>query len=80
MEVKGSQFAVELVPRGPKDNHICLQLKGEDDENWFNIGNSFSSFWLNDLIRVLQNAQTMLDDQCVKDPKGWGYDFKEKVR
>lgn len=78
MEVKGTQFAAELVPRGQDDDHVCIQLKGKDDENGFEIGNPFSSFWLDDLIQVLQNAKAVLKSRCAEDPEGWGYKFKEE--
>lgn len=76
-KVKGTQFGVRLQKRGPEDQHVCIQLMGEDDDNWFNIGNPFSSFWLSDLIRTLQRAERILKTECKKDKDGWGYVFKK---
>lgn len=72
-ELKGKQFGVRLVQRASKDEHICIQLLSEDDENWFEVGNSFSAYWLDDLISILQNAKTILEADTLKHR--WGYDF-----
>jgi hypothetical protein len=73
-EIKGGQFGVRFEPRGQDDPHVCIQLLSEDDTNWFEVGNSFSSFWLDDLIAQLTAAKTLLE-QGPKDPAGFGYRF-----
>lgn len=76
-EVKGRQFGVRLIARGKTDPHVCLQLLSEDDENWFEKGRPFSSFWLADLVRVLETTKAVLDAHCEPSPDGFGYRFKE---
>ncbi len=78
MKILGEQFGVEFIDRG--DGHIMIQLLSEDDEHWHNIGTSFSSFWIYDLIEVLDNAKTYLETKP-KDPSGFGRIFKkEKIK
>ena len=74
-ELKGNQFGVRFKRRGHDDPHICIQIIGEDDEHWFDIGNSFSSFWIQDLIDQLETAKALLDARYKKDPSGFGYTF-----
>lgn len=76
-EFKGGQFGVRLVPRGGNDPHVCIQLLGEDDENWFEIGNSFSSFWIDDLIQQLQIAKKAME-ALPKDRHGYGREFESR--
>lgn len=54
IELKGQQFGVRFERRGDDDRHVTIQLLSEDDENWFKVGNPFSSHWLTDLIQILQ--------------------------
>ena len=77
MEIKGQKFGVRFVPRGgdgSEDQHICIQLRSEDDGNWFNVGGSFSSFWLDDLRQQLKVASKLLK-KTTPDPEGFGYTF-----
>ena len=57
MEIKGAQFGVRLEKNSAKADDIFVQLLSEDDDNWFDVGNGFSSYWLNDLITVLEAAR-----------------------
>jgi hypothetical protein len=82
MELKGIQFGVRFVERGPKDKHVCIQLLSEDDETWFEVGNSFSSFWLDDLIQVLERAKALMasnpnQNHVFETDSGCGYRFKK---
>lgn len=78
VELRGKQFAVSLSKRGPEDPHIVIQLMSEDDEQWFPVGNAFSSYWIEDLLQVLELAQFSLarSDKFEKDPSGYGYQLK----
>lgn len=76
MKILGGQFGVEIVPRGRDDDHACIQILSEDDDNWFESGSSFSSFWLDDLIKVLQSAKTELQTNYEKEE--FGYKFKKR--
>ena len=38
IEFKGMCKGVRLEKRGLNDNHICVQILTEDDENWFESG------------------------------------------
>jgi len=76
--VKCDQFGIRFVPRGPKDNHVCLQILSEDDGHWHqSMGQSFSSFWLDDLIRALQEAKLKLDTKAVFQSDGFGWKFRQ---
>lgn len=80
MEIKGQQFGVRLDARGHEDPHVIIQLLGEDDENWFTIGNGFSSFWLDDLILVLQDTRAILMSNTQRfERESYGYRFKERT-
>lgn len=79
--IKGQQWGVRFEPRGKNDPHICIQLMGEDDEHWFDIGRDSgsgrsSSFWLPDLIAVLQLANDALRNRADASPDGYGYVFR----
>jgi len=71
-------LGVRLEKRGPVDPHICIKLLSEDDENWFDVGNGFSSFWLNDLITQLQAAEVLLEQLAKPDRDGFGFEFEEQ--
>lgn len=77
LEIQGVQFGVRLVRRGVKDNHICVQLRSEDDERWFDVGDAFSSAWLDDLITQLTMCKTLLESHAVKNGE-FGYNFSEE--
>lgn len=70
----GAQFAVGLSDRAPGDKHVCIQILSEDDGHWFVNENRFSSFWLPDLQRVLNEADIWMKLHCIEDGK-FGYKF-----
>lgn len=76
LELQNAQFGVRFRKRGPDDKHIIIQLLGEDDGNWFAIGNGFSNFWLDDLIGVLQDAKILIERDG--QPNKWGYEFRSE--
>jgi len=67
----GKCHGVILTQRGKKDPHVCVQIITEDDDNWFISDNSFSSFWLPDLMSILEEAFDWIDKNCVEDDCGW---------
>lgn len=69
---KGICHGVGIWDRGPDDPHQMVSIYGEDDENWF-LETSFSSYWLERLISLLQQAQRYLNWVCEKEPDGFGY-------
>jgi hypothetical protein len=73
--ILGQQFGIEFRKRGLDDSHVCLFLLTEDDEYWHQVGNGFSSFWLDDLINQLTAAKKYMRDNCEPD-KGGGFRFK----
>lgn len=77
-EFKGLQFGVRLIQRGPNDPHVCIQLLAEDDEHWFELGNSFSAYWLDDLIMQLNTAKDALDS-LPKSKDGYGHNFFQNI-
>lgn len=50
-EIKGKCFGVRLEER--KDYEPLIIIMCEDDENWFDEL-SFSSYWLDELIKILK--------------------------
>lgn len=73
-----TQFGVRFQTRGENDSHILIQIMSEDDENWYEHGNSFSSFWLDELISVLTIAKENLEHRAEKTE--FGYDFFEEKK
>ncbi len=80
MEIKGGQLGVILHPRSNEDNHVCVQIISEDDGNWSKNGQYFSSFWIDDLIFVLEEAKEKMKRKCKKGKDGFGYEFKNSVK
>ena len=84
IKILGKCLGVEFVARGEhsvseyvgkeKDKHIVIQLLVEDDGIWHKVGNGFSSFWLDDLIEVLNKARKILD--TMPEDNGVGHKFK----
>lgn len=70
----GIQFKVELVERGYEDNHICVKVSSEDDESWHEC-TTFSSFWIDDLIRQLKEAKKEMNKHSKKTK--WGFEFNK---
>lgn len=78
LEFKGQCKGVKLTERGVNDNHICLQILTEDDENWFPSENSFSSGWIDELIEQLQIAKKYMETQepDIHEGRQYGWKFK----
>mgnify|MGYP001611910535 CR=1 FL=1 len=72
----GGCAGVGLKRRGNNDLHICFTVLVEDDGSWFIPSQGFSSYWLEDLQKVLIEAKTWMHRECKLDPTG-GYCFKE---
>jgi hypothetical protein len=76
----GECMGIRLVPRGEKDNHVMLVLMVEDDGNWHEE-DSFSSYWLPELMEMLQTAQEYMSLHCkpITDDQGChaGWEFKK---
>ena len=73
---KGQCHGVNLVHRGKSDDHALVQIFTEDDGTW-NQDMCFSNYWLDDLILVLQTAQTKLKRSGVS-VKGDGCRLRSK--
>jgi hypothetical protein len=73
---KGHCHGVNLVHRGESDDHALVQIFTEDDGTW-SQQMSFSNYWLDDLILVLQAAQTKIKRSGVKDGR-WGMRLRSK--
>jgi len=74
----GECLGVGLQKRGPQDDHVTVFILVEDDGSWFISGNGFSSFWLPELIPLLQEANTWMKRNCVPDmykgvQSGWKF-------
>lgn len=68
---------IDFVERGQNDKHVCITLFDEDDGYFWEISN-FSSFWLDDMIDLLQRAKSELETNTERFEKDgeWGYKFK----
>jgi hypothetical protein len=67
---KGNCHGVNLVHRSQNDPHALVQIFTEDDETWYRQM-TFDSAWLDELIKVLQTAQTVLKSRGIKDGNGY---------
>lgn len=78
VEFKGECKGVRLSPRNPSlhDNHIKITLLTGDDETWFE-GDSFSCYWIDELIDKLQEAKKFIETQepDIYQGKQYGYKF-----
>lgn len=63
----GGCFGIGLRNRGLNDNHVCLQFLTGDDGTWFLSTNGFSTSWLPEIIKITQEADQWLKDNCVPD-------------
>ena len=72
--VKGECFGIVIHERGKDDPHITISIIVEDDENWaITKTASMSSFWLSDFKNVLNEADKWIQENCTKDPLGFGF-------
>ena len=74
----GECMGVGLTERDEDDNHVMFTLLVEDDENWFpnteTGGGGTSSYWLPELIGVLDEAHTWMKKHCEQDGEhGWKF-------
>ncbi|KAA9007258.1 hypothetical protein F4V43_01870 [Paenibacillus spiritus] len=75
LDIGGSQFGVRFTKRGREiDRHVVINIYSEDDECWFEI-DSFSSYWIDDLINVLTQTKLKLETEFKKAKDGFGYEF-----
>ena len=75
MKILGECLGVELIERLNKDGHVMIQLLVEDDGIWHELGTPFSSFWIKDLVNVIEATSTHLRNMP-DDPSGFGKIFK----
>lgn len=69
----GKCLAASLETRGGKsDPHAMVSIWVEDDETWYRKL-MFSSYWLNDLLKVLRRVDRFFKKGCDPDPSGYGY-------
>lgn len=79
MTIRGGQFGVDFEPRGSNDPHVCVRILTEDDEHWSASNVSFSSYWLDDFIAVLQAAKAALGATTFEPDGRFGYRWKPKA-
>lgn len=76
-------MGVDLLARGPNDNHVEISLSVEDGGNWHRKMR-LSSFWLDELIVILARASKELKTKSYEpdaDKNGtWGYRFASPVK
>ncbi len=75
VEFIGLHHKIRLEPSPHDDGRVMVTMFTEDDMNWIEK-DSFSSFWVDDLLEQLNRAKEYLDTRC--DKVEWGYKFKSK--
>ena len=73
---KGGCIGVALSERGKDDPHVMINVLVGDDTNWFTKA-CVSSFWLDEMIEMLETAREHLKKHQEPDPDGYGYQFKK---
>jgi len=73
---------IALTRRAPNDKHICMVLLSEDDGHWFVSSCIGSSYWMDDLIELLQYVKKWMEANAKPQiVEGWpgpcGYVFKD---
>ena len=75
--ILGQCHGTMLRRRRQDDPHVMIDMLVEDDETWHTPpSGSFSSHWLPDYIRVMQETLAWLEANCDKDPLGFGWTFR----
>jgi len=85
--IKGECHGVVMSKRGyirGDNNHVIVTPIVEDDENWFiSKSGGFSSYWLPKYIKVMEQAQKWIEDNCDPDmplidgnPTEFGWKFR----
>ena len=82
-EFKGNCKGIKLTKRkrNENDNHICVQILTEDDGDWFASCNSFSSYWIDDLIEQLKITKAYIETQepDMYNGKQYGWKFRDTI-
>ena len=81
LEIKSRHgvVGIKLEKRGTEDNHICVRFLGEDDEHWWEEDFSFSSFWIDEYIKILEAAKAVCEttgQPDIHNGKQYGWKFK----
>jgi len=74
---KGTCCGVVLYQRAEGDPHICFDILGEDDGNWFLARNGASTCWLYDLQIQMGLAMNYLQTDTAIEPYEWGFRLKD---
>ena len=75
----GRCHAVVLTERHAGDRHVCVNFLTEDDEYWFEGANGFSSSWMEEFVKLLQDANDWMKLYCLPDMhsgRQYGWLFK----
>lgn len=76
LEMYNDVFGLDLERRGEQDKHVTFVLYGGDDGHYWQMG-SYSTFWLDSLIKMLQDLRHTLEtDKRFKRDGRWGYKYK----
>jgi len=63
LDISGAQFGFRIIKR-EKGQSDLLELYSEDDE-WWSKTTTFAAFWLDDLIKVCQEAKEKADTEVI---------------
>ena len=67
----GRISGVAIIDNPNMASSLLLVQLTEDDETWHRSSGSYSSFWLPDLIEVMQETEKWLNENAVKGDWGW---------
>lgn len=82
---EGEMLGLVLQKRSETDNHVVFKLctviryesKALEDADWFPVKNPlFSSYWIQDFMNVLKQAEDWLKENGVAEEDGYGWKFK----
>jgi len=75
--ILGESHGARLAQRGVNDLHICIHLLVEDDGKWYEECADFSSYWLQDIIELMNQVKTELNSNPGIERDGeYGWRFK----
>lgn len=69
LDIVGVQFGIRIIKR-EKGQSDRIELYLEDDQNYF-LKQTFAAFWLDDLIKVAQQARDKADCEVIFKSSGY---------
>lgn len=73
--VEGKFFGIDFSKRDDSDDHAMVDIYSRGTKLWFK-DDSFSSYWIDDLVDVLNQAKIILEKDLKKEDDDYGYRYK----